>query len=225
MVVLEVNKLYKSYSHNKKKNNILNNVNQKFEKGKIYNIIGHSGSGKTTLLRILGILLEYDSGMVVIDGKDIFSLTEKEKSQIRNNTIGFIFQNYLLDDRLKAFENVMVPMYINKNIAKSNRKNLALELLKKVKLEERENHYPKQLSGGEQQRVAIARAIANNPNIILADEPTGNLDKENEKMILEIFSILKREGKCIIISSHSDYVKKYADVVLMLEDGVLEVVK
>lgn len=163
--------------------------------------------------------------MVVIDGKDIFSLTEKEKSQIRNSTIGFIFQNYLLDDRLKAFENVMVPMYINKNIAKSNRKNLALELLKKVKLEERENHYPKQLSGGEQQRVAIARAIANNPNIILADEPTGNLDKENEKMILEIFSILKREGKCIIISSHSDYVKKYADVVLMLEDGVLEVVK
>ena len=119
----------------------------------------------------------------------------------------------------------MVPMYINVNIKKSNRKNLAIQLLKKVKLEDRINHYPKELSGGEQQRVAIARALANNPEIILADEPTGNLDKENEKLVLEIFKKLKEEGKCIIISSHSDYIKKYADVILEINDGKVEVVK
>lgn len=225
MAVLEINKLSKTYKMKQEENKILDNISQKFETGKIYNIIGHSGSGKTTLLRILGILLDYDNGKLLINGNDISALNEKEKAQIRNKNIGFVFQDYMLDSKLKAYENVMVPMFINKDIESKNRKELSIELLKKMNLEKLINHYPKELSGGEQQRVAIARALANNPNIILADEPTGNLDKRNEKIILEIFSNLKKEGKCIIISSHSDYVKEYADVVLKIEDGILEVEK
>ena len=225
MLIIKISDLVKKYKKKEKEILVLNHINLSFEKGKIYNIIGHSGSGKTTLLNIIGTLLEFDSGKILIDGFDITSMNEKEKADVRNQKIGFVFQSYFLNDKLKAFENVMVPMYINVNIKKSNRKNLAIQLLKKVKLEERINHYPKELSGGEQQRVAIARALANNPEIILADEPTGNLDKENEKIILDIFKKLKEEGKCIIISSHSDYIKKYADVILEINDGKVEVVK
>ena len=225
MLIIKISDLVKKYKKKEKEILVLNHINLSFEKGKIYNIIGHSGSGKTTLLNIIGTLLEFDSGKILIDGFDITSMNEKEKADIRNQKIGFVFQSYFLNDKLKAFENVMVPMYINVNIKKSNRKNLAIQLLKKVKLEDRINHYPKELSGGEQQRVAIARALANNPEIILADEPTGNLDKENEKLVLEIFKKLKEEGKCIIISSHSDYIKKYADVILEINDGKVEVVK
>ncbi len=224
MLIIKISDLAKKYKKKEKEILVLNHIDLSFEKGKIYNIIGHSGSGKTTLLNIIGTLLEFDSGKILIDGFDITSMNEKEKADIRNQKIGFVFQSYFLNDKLKAFENVMVPMYINVNIKKSNRKNLAIQLLKKVKLEDRINHYPKELSGGEQQRVAIARALANNPEIILADEPTGNLDKENEKIILEIFKKLKEEGKCIIISSHSDYIKKYADVILEINDGKVEVV-
>lgn len=225
MLIIKISDLVKKYKKKEKEILVLNHINLSFEKGKIYNIIGHSGSGKTTLLNIIGTLLEFDSGKILIDGFDITSMNEKEKADVRNQKIGFVFQSYFLNDKLKAFENVMVPMYINVNIKKSNRKNLAIQLLKKVKLEDRINHYPKELSGGEQQRVAIARALANNPEIILADEPTGNLDKENEKLVLEIFKKLKEEGKCIIISSHSDYIKKYADVILEINDGKVEVVK
>lgn len=225
MLIIKISDLVKKYKKKEKEILVLNHINLSFEKGKIYNIIGHSGSGKTTLLNIIGTLLEFDSGKILIDGFDITSMNEKEKAGVRNQKIGFVFQSYFLNDKLKAFENVMVPMYINVNIKKSNRKNLAIQLLKKVKLEDRINHYPKELSGGEQQRVAIARALANNPKIILADEPTGNLDKENEKIILDIFKKLKEEGKCIIISSHSDYIKKYADVILEINDGKVEVVK
>lgn len=224
MLIIKISDLAKKYKKKEKEILVLNHIDLSFEKGKIYNIIGHSGSGKTTLLNIIGTLLEFDSGKILIDGFDITSMNEKEKADIRNQKIGFVFQSYFLNDKLKAFENVMVPMYINVNIKKSNRKNLAIQLLKKVKLEDRINHYPKELSGGEQQRVAIARALANNPEIILADEPTGNLDKENEKIILDIFKKLKEEGKCIIISSHSDYIKKYADVILEINDGKVEVV-
>lgn len=225
MSVLEVNDLSKKYLFQNKEIMVLNHVNQTFDKGKIYNIVGHSGSGKTTLLRILGTLLDCDSGEVDIDGKNLSIMKEKEKARLRNQKIGFVFQDYLLNDKLKSYENVMIPMLINKNIIPKKRKERAIILLEKVRLTDRINHYPKEMSGGEQQRVAIARALANNPDIILADEPTGNLDKENEKIILDIFQELKKEGKCIVIASHSEYVKKYADVILHIEDGHLEVIR
>lgn len=225
MSVLEVNDLSKKYLFQNKEIMVLNHVNQTFDKGKIYNIVGHSGSGKTTLLRILGTLLDCDSGEVDIDGKNLSIMKEKEKARLRNQKIGFVFQDYLLNDKLKSYENVMIPMLINKDIIPKKRKERAIILLEKVRLTDRINHYPKEMSGGEQQRVAIARALANNPDIILADEPTGNLDKENEKIILDIFQELKKEGKCIVIASHSEYVKKYADVILHIEDGHLEVIR
>ena len=224
MKTLVLKEIEKNYETKEKSIQVLKGVSYTFEKGKIYSIIGHSGSGKSTLLNIMGTLLSYDKGELWIDGKEIKEMAENEKAQFRNRKIGFVFQSYLLNGQLTALENVMVPMYINKEIETKDRKTIATELLKKVKMEKRLTHYPKALSGGEQQRVAIARALANNPDIILADEPTGNLDKKNEEMILEIFKTLKKEGKCIIIVSHSDNIKKYADVTLELDDGELEVV-
>lgn len=227
MSILEIKNLYKTFKskENNKELIVLNKINQTFEKGKIYNIIGHSGAGKTTLLRIIGLLTEYDSGKILLNNIDSLNMNDKEKALIRNKNIGFVFQNYLLNDSLKSIENIMVPMYINKDIKPRNRKKIARELLKKVNLQNKENNFPKEMSGGEQQRIAIARALANNPEIILADEPTGNLDKKNEKNILEIFLRLKDEGKCIIIASHSDYVREYSDVVLKIDNGKLEVLK
>lgn len=225
MSIIKIKKLCKEYEKDDHKISILKNITYEFTEGKIYNIIGHSGAGKSTILNILGTLIPYDSGDLWIDGINVSKMSSKERAKLRNRKIGFVFQSYLLNDQLKAYENVMVPMYINSNINKKDRKKIAEKLLDKVKISERSNHFPKELSGGEQQRVAIARSLANNPKIILADEPTGNLDKKNEKKILEIFQELKEEGKCIIIVSHSDYVKKYADIVLELDDGNLEVVK
>lgn len=163
----------------------LDNLNIKFKKGKFYAIMGHSGSGKTTLIQILGLLDELTEGKYYIDGTDTSTLTENDKSYLRMKKIGFIYQSFHLIDNLKAFENVMLPMIINHDIPKEERKEKAVRLLEIFNLSERVNHFPKQLSGGEQQRVAIARALANEPDIILADEPTGNLDSENEKVIFQ----------------------------------------
>ena len=221
--MIEIKSLYKSYTKDDKEIQVLKNINQKFECGKIYAIVGHSGSGKSTLLQILGLLLNFSSGNYLINDVDVINISNQEKAMIRNKKIGFVFQSCLLNKNMKAYENVMVPMYINNDIKKVDRKNRAIKLLDKVLLSDRINHFPNELSGGEQQRVAIARALANSPEIILADEPTGNLDKESEYIVLNIFKKLKEENKCIIIVSHNDIVKKYADVVLSLDNGTLEV--
>lgn len=221
--MIEIKRLYKSYIKDNREIQVLKDVNQKFECGKIYTILGHSGSGKSTLLHILGMLLNFSDGTLLIDDIDVKNISDKEKAKIRNKKIGFVFQSYLLNNNMKAYENVMIPMYINNEIKSIDRKNRAIKLLNKVLLSDRIDHFPNELSGGEQQRVAIARALANDPEIILADEPTGNLDKENEKAILNIFKKLKEENKCIIIVSHNEIIKKYADCILTIDDGELEV--
>lgn len=147
-------------------------------------------------------------------------MNNKEKSFMRNNEIGIIFQDFFLDNYLTALENIVFPMTINDKYKKSANKR-ALELLKKVELENRSNHFPKELSGGEKQRVAIARALANDPNIIIADEPTGNLDEENESKIFSVLKRLSQEGKCVIVVSHSNEILKYADVFYELKEGSL----
>ena len=185
--------------------------------------MGHSGSGKTTMLNILGTLENPTKGILKINDKDVHEFNEKHLSKLRNKEIGFIFQNYALDPNLKAIENVMLPMYINEFIKKEDIKKKALELLKYVNLGERMNHYPKELSGGEMQRVGIARALANNPKIILADEPTGNLDEENEKIIFNILKELAKDGKCVIVVSHNENILQYADVVLKMNKGKINV--
>lgn len=170
----------------KKKENIvvLDKVSYEFEPGKFYAIIGHSGGGKSTLIKILGLLLDFQEGKYLIDGRDVQGMNETELALLRREKIGFVFQDYFLDPYLKAYENVMVPMVVNKKI-QGDKKELALSILDSVGLLNRTNHFPKELSGGEQQRVAIARAMVNDPKYILADEPTGNLDRKNEKIIFE----------------------------------------
>ena len=222
MEVLKVVHVDKNYRMKENIIEAVKDVTMEFETGKIYVITGHSGSGKSTFLRILGLLTGYDSGNVIIDKIDTSNLNDSTKADIRNQKIGFVFQNYLLNNHLKAYENVMIPMYINKNIPANTRKERAKNLLKMVGLSERVNHCPNQLSGGEQQRVAIARALANDPKIILADEPTGNLDKKSEKKILDIFLDLKAMGKCIIIVTHNEHIRTYADQVYEMSDGEIK---
>ncbi len=218
---MKLNNLSKIYVKDKKKIKVLDNINISFSKGKFYGIIGKSGAGKTTLINILGLLDNYDEGEYEIDNILSSNLTEDEKAELRMRKFGFVFQTYYLNDKLTACENVMVPMLINKDIAKDNRKERAIQLLKQFGLEDRINHYPKELSGGEQQRVALARALANDPEVLIADEPTGNLDKENEKLIFDYLKEMTRKDKCVIVVSHNDIINEYADKIYLLESGTL----
>ncbi len=220
MSVVELINIEKSYSLKNHEIPVLKNINVKFENGKFYAIMGHSGSGKSTLISIIDGIEPYTSGKVIINKKDLSDMNNKEKSFMRNNEIGIIFQDFFLDNYLTALENIVFPMTINDKYKKSANKR-ALELLKKVELENRSNHFPKELSGGEKQRVAIARALANDPNIIIADEPTGNLNEENESKIFSVLKRLSQEGKCVIVVSHSNEILKYADVFYELKEGSL----
>lgn len=221
MSIIEIKDLFKSYKIKEKNLEILCNLSVKFESGKFYAIMGHSGSGKTTLLNLIGGLESITSGTIKIDNINISKLNQKELSNIRKEYIGYVFQDMFLDKYLKSFENVMIPMYLNNKEKYQEKKDKAINLLDYVDLKERINHFPGELSGGERQRVAIARALANDPKIILADEPTGNLDKKNEKKIFGIFKNLAESGKCIIVVSHSNEVKEFADVIYNLDEGKL----
>ncbi len=221
-MVLEIQNISKYYFKNKRKVNVLDNINYVFETGKLYFISGKSGSGKSTLIQILGLLIKPNTGDILINNKKVGKLTDNENSIMRNKEIGFIFQSYYLNPLMKAYENVMLPMYMNKTDTMKNMKQKAEKLLDVVGLSTRINHYPKELSGGEQQRVAIARALANNPNIILADEPSGSLDPENEEKILSILKNLAKQGKCVIVVSHNQSTRKYADKLLIIEDNNLK---
>ncbi len=220
--MITIKNIKKSYKKGNHRVEVLDNVTYSFKSNSLYCIIGKSGAGKSTLIEILGLLIKEECGSINIKGREINSLNEFEKAKVRNKEIGFIFQDFYLNPLMKAYENVMLPMYLDKNITNKKRKEKAYELLKLVGLVDRETHFPKELSGGEQQRVAIARSLANNPNIILADEPTGSLDSESTVAVLNILKCLSKENKCVIIVSHDDRVQKYADVVLKLEDKKLK---
>ena len=215
---MELIKINKSYYIDKKETKILNNLSYKFQRGKFYLIVGHSGCGKTTLIEIMGLLLNPNSGEIVINKKKAYPIETSDNSNLIKK-IGYVFQNYNLNERLTALENVLIPLLINESII--DKKEHATKLLELVGIKDRMNNMPYQLSGGEQQRVAIARSLANNPEIILADEPTGNLDEVNERKIREIFNSIKNDKRIIIMVSHSKNVEKYADVVLSLEKGKL----
>lgn len=219
MTVVELKEISKEYKNTGK---VLDNINISFEKGKFYGIMGPSGSGKTTLLNIMGTLEKQTEGQVKIMDMDISGLNEKEYAGMRVKHLGFIFQNFYLNPYLNALENVIVPMRVNDAIDEKKRKEIAENLLKRFGLCERMDHLKAELSGGEQQRVAIARALANDPDIILADEPTGNLDEENETAIFKYLKELAENGKTVIVVSHNDIVKEYADKLITIVKGKMQ---
>ena len=212
-----VNKIYKTKAE---EIHILKNINLSFSKGNFVSIQGKSGSGKTTLLNILGLLDVPTNGDMFIDEKKINYKNEKIKNRIRNEKIGFVFQFHYLLNEFTALENVMMPALINKNFDKKEVKERALELLDLVGLSERVKHKPLELSGGEKQRVAIARSMINNPEIILADEPTGNLDTETSLVINNLFKKINEEKKqSIIIVTHSLELANMAEYKYKIEKG------
>ncbi len=220
--IIKLTNLVKDYNTLNKKIEVLKKINYSFDKGKFYAIKGHSGSGKSTLVKILGLMDNPTSGKYLLFNNEVSKLSDKLSSYYRMKHIGFIFQEYNLNPYLNAIENVIVPMLFNAEISKKERKEKAKELLKKVGLENRLTHFPSDLSGGEQQRVAIARSLANSPDILIADEPTGNLDKANEKIIFKLLKEMSNEGKCVIVVSHSDEVNLYSDICLELDNGKLK---
>lgn len=198
---------------------ILHGINLTVEKGEFISIVGESGSGKSTLMNIIGVLDRQTAGNYFLEGKNVNGMNDEERSAIRNQRIGFVFQNFNLLPRANALKNVMVPlMYSNEKI--KNKKERAMEMLKMVNMEDRFTHRPNELSGGQKQRVAIARAMVNDPAIILADEPTGALDSKTGRMVMDIFHKLHQEqGKTIVLITHSQELAKETQRIITLKDG------
>lgn len=218
--VINVENVYKSYQLGEEKLTILNDISLKIKTGEFVAIVGPSGSGKSTFMNVLGCLDLADEGKYLLDNEDIENLSDDDLSEIRNKKIGFIFQQFNLLNKLSALENVELPL-LYQGISPSKRKKIATDALKKVGLESRKGHMPNQLSGGQQQRVAIARAIATNPQILLADEPTGALDSKTSEEILNIIKDLNKEGRTIIMITHDNEIANQAHRKIRIKDGRL----
>lgn len=216
--ILEIKDVSKSYKRGNVSTTAISDISYSLEEGESLSIIGPSGSGKSTLLNIIGGLDKPDKGTVIIDGHDITKLNDLKLSNFRNKTIGFIFQFFNLQDYLTAQENVMVPLLFSK-MKTSEAQAKALDLLKKVGLEARAKYFPQQLSGGEMQRVAVARSLANDPKIVLADEPTANLDRKSANVVLELFEEIAKNGVSVIVITHDPYVSARFKNILHISDG------
>jgi len=196
----------------------LNKVNLEIKAGEFAAIMGPSGCGKSTLLNILGLLDNPSSGQFFFNGEDVSVFNERQRTNLRKNNIGFIFQSFNLIDELTVFENIELPLLYQK-VPASQRKKMVEEILEKMGMAHRRKHFPQQLSGGQQQRVAISRAVVGNPKLILADEPTGNLDSANGMEVMELISKLNREGTSIIMVTHSSTDASHAKRIIRLFDG------
>jgi putative ABC transport system ATP-binding protein len=215
--ILKINGLGKTYTTGQKQLTVLKDITFDVEKGQTFSIVGPSGSGKTTLLGLCAGLDDPNSGSVELCGHNLNNLNEDERAQLRNKEVGFIFQNFQLLPTLTALENVSVPLELQGD---KNAMPKAIELLTKVGLADRLDHYPSQLSGGEQQRVALARAFANSPSILFADEPTGNLDEETgEKVIQLLFDLNKEAGTTLVMISHDLDLANRTQQILRLKGG------
>ena len=217
-MIITVDNINKTYKNGSLELQVLKNISFKVDRGEFLAIMGSSGSGKSTMMNILGCLDNQYEGRYILDGIDISKSTENELSEIRNKKIGFIFQSFNLLPRLTALENVELPL-VYSSVPKEERHKRANELLEMVGLKERIHHRPNELSGGQRQRVAIARALANNPSIILADEPTGNLDSKSEEEIIEILQKLNKMGKTIVIVTHEPNIGEIAERKIVFKDG------
>ena len=217
-MIITVDNVNKTYKNGSLELQVLKNISFKVDKGEFLAIMGSSGSGKSTMMNILGCLDNQYEGKYILDGIDISKSTENELSEIRTKKIGFIFQSFNLLPRLTALENVELPL-IYSSVPKEERHKRANELLEMVGLKERTHHRPNELSGGQRQRVAIARALVNDPSIILADEPTGNLDSKSEGEIIEILQKLNKMGKTIVIVTHEPSIGEIAERKIVFKDG------
>ena len=219
--LIQVENIHKIYNPGENEVRALDGVSLTIHRGELVAIIGHSGSGKSTLMNMLGCLDTPTSGRYLLNGQDVSGLSDNQLSEIRNKQIGFIFQGFNLVANLDALGNVELPL-IYRGVSKQRRKKIAALALKKVGLEKRMRHKPNELSGGQQQRVAVPRAVAAQPPIILADEPTGNLDTKSTKEIMDILKGLHQSGRTVIIIPHDDDIAEQADRVIRIIDGRIE---
>ena len=216
--MIEANGIYKSFGNV----DVIKGIDLHIDKGEIVTIVGASGAGKSTLLQIIGTLEKADKGDVIINGQNISKMSQKTLAAFRNKNIGFVFQFHHLLPEFTALENICIPAFIA-GISKSNALNKASQLLDYLNLTERANHKPSMLSGGEQQRVAVARALINNPAVILADEPSGNLDSQNANELHELFFKLREQtGQTFVIVTHNPDLAQMADRTLTIKDGKIE---
>jgi len=219
--IIQLRGIHKSYFMGKQEINVLKGITIDIFKNEYVALMGPSGSGKSTLMNILGCLDSPTAGSYVLNGLDVSKMPDDDLAEVRNKEIGFVFQQFNLLPRMTALENVALPL-VYAGMQKKRRLEQALQVIKKVGLEDRSHHKPNEMSGGQGQRVAIARALVNNPSIILADEPTGNLDSRTSVEIMEIFNTIHAAGNTVILVTHEEDIARYAHRIIRLRDGVIE---
>jgi putative ABC transport system ATP-binding protein len=219
--IIHLENIRKSYYLGKQELPVLKGITLDIFRNEYVALMGPSGSGKSTLMNILGCLDSPTGGKYLLNNKDVSRMPDNDLAEVRNKEIGFVFQQFNLLPRLTAAENVALPL-VYSGVSKKERAERAMDVLTKVKLEDRSHHKPNELSGGQAQRVAIARALINNPSIILADEPTGNLDSKTSYEIMDILSKIHNEGNTVILVTHEEDISQYAHRVIRLRDGVVE---
>ncbi|MDW8849409.1 ABC transporter ATP-binding protein [Flavobacterium sp. MMLR14_040] len=218
--MIKINKLSKIFRTEEVETNALSEISLTINEGDFVSIMGPSGSGKSTLLNIIGLLDSASGGSYQLLGQEMIGLKEKLKSKARKENIGFIFQNFNLIDELSVFDNIELPLIYN-NVPSAERKIKVNAIANKLGISHRLKHYPQQLSGGQQQRVAVARALINDPKIILADEPTGNLDSKNGNEVMELLTDLHANGATILMVTHSDYDASFSQKTILMKDGII----
>ena len=221
--MINIQNLSKIYKTEDVQTNALNNVSLNIKEGEFVAIMGPSGCGKSTFLNILGLLDSASSGSYQFESTETIGTSEKKKSDIRKKNIGFIFQNFNLIDELTVYENIELPLIYN-GVSSSERKKRVEEIMEKINIAHRAKHYPQQLSGGQQQRAAVARALVTRPKLILADEPTGNLDSASSETVMEYLQMINKDlKKAVVLVTHDAYVASFCDKVIFVKDGNIEV--
>jgi len=218
MTMIKITELQKFYRTEEVETVALNNLSIEVQKGEFVAVMGPSGCGKSTLLNIIGLLDDLDEGSYKFNDIEVAHFNERKRSDLRKHNIGFVFQSFNLIDELTVFENVELPLIYTK-VPAAERKKRVEEVLEKVQIMHRRNHFPQQLSGGQQQRVAVARAVVNNPKLILADEPTGNLDSNNGNEVMQLLTELNEQGTTIVMVTHSEHDARYSDRIIRMLDG------
>jgi putative ABC transport system ATP-binding protein len=218
--MIELKDLTKIYRTDTIETTALNDINLHIPEGSFIAIKGPSGCGKTTLLNILGLMDKPSKGELLINGQNVIQLYEKERNRLRRKTIGFLFQKFNLIGSLSVFENVELPL-LYERVSSNERRNKVMAMLQQLGIEGRKDHFPYQLSGGQQQRVGLARCVINDPQLILADEPTGNLDSHNGEEVMQLLMDLHKSGRTIVMVTHDDKYAGYAEQIIHLNDGMI----